>query len=736
MALIGKIREKSWLLIAVVGIAMLAFILPEFNIGGGPTEDVYGIGTINGKQVDENYYENVLQNARNQIFQSKMQQNNGQPVALTESDERNARTQAWQAVVSEELIRKEYEKIGLIVDDVELENIMYGLDGFPVASSLVNVQMFKDSVTGEYSPNLVRQYFENLEASNDPEAINQYQSTIDYIKQVRVEEKYEAFLNAGIYTTSLEGKHEYMAQKEVKNVSYVFQNFSKATDEMIGEISDEDIKAYYNKHKNDKKYAQKASRKIAYFAIPVQPNGDDSLRTKQILEKMIPSFEKAKNDSNFVMRFSDLKEYNPAPLHPEGTMLGAGSQGNIYPGVIENEIKNAQPGDVIGPYVDQDFMKLSKVVKFEEAPLATVRHILLSASDDESFDKAQKKADSIIRVIRSKNNFEEMVNEFSEDPGSKSTGGKYENFGPGAMVPEFNDFSFDKPIGTLGSVRTTYGIHIVEVLERQKPNRPVLATVAKKIEVTKSSMDNMNSIASSLIYDIDDAFSGKNIEDKRNIFDTMAIENGYTVRSVTLMDENPEANEFAGNAEGRILRLAYDKDSKEGNLSTSPIKDQERIIIAFLSEVKNEGVPSFEAVKEKMRAEVRKEKQAAYIQEQFVGKDDLEALAKETGARFETEGLTFGAANTAVGREPILIGTAFSGLLDGQMSIPVKGSNGVFVLRVDNTVTDENHNDDFSTEQNARNSQMQSTFIQRYRSALMEGSEIIDNRKLRSFGIR
>jgi peptidyl-prolyl cis-trans isomerase D len=69
MALIGKIREKSWLLVAVIGIAMLAFILGDFDFfTDGPQEDTYGIGTVDGEQVDEQEYQNLLSNARQNLF--------------------------------------------------------------------------------------------------------------------------------------------------------------------------------------------------------------------------------------------------------------------------------------------------------------------------------------------------------------------------------------------------------------------------------------------------------------------------------------------------------------------------------------------------------------------------------------------------------------------------------------------------------------------------------------------
>lgn len=736
MALIGKIREKSWLLVAVIGIAMLAFILGDLEsvFGGGATEDQYGIGKVEGEKIDEEKYENVVQNTRNQIYQNKMQQNQGQAVPLDENDEENARSQAWSAIVSEALINRELEKIGLIVDDVELDNVLYGTEDFEPSPAISEAQIFIDSATQEFDPSLVRQYLDNLENSPEPDALERLEGTLDYVKQYRREQKYNVLLEKGLHATTLEGKEEYYAQKEVKNVSYVYQSFAKVAPDEVGEITEEELKTFYEENKDKNKYKSTASRKLSYFSIPAVPSAEDSLRTQELLEKIKNKFKEEENDSLFVINYSETKEFSTdksAASHPEGTM----GQQKFYPFDIADEIENGAKGDVIGPYINNDYMAVSKIVKFVEVPSATVRHILLNAKTDEEVAAAQKKADSIINVIKTQNNFEEMVTQFSDDPGSKNTGGKYENFTEGAMVPEFNDFSFEKPIGTLGSVKTDFGIHIIEVLERETPTRPILATINKSVDITKTSMDNINSMASNLIYELDDQMSGKQLGEQVEVFDSIGRASGGTIRTLNIKDESPAAKGFGQSAEGRILSLAFEEGAKAGQLSSAPIKDNDRVIIAMITDIQEEGVPTYEGIKDKMKTDLRKEKQAQILMEKMVGKDDLQALATEMGAQFETEGLTLSSNNTAVGREPILVGTAFSGLIDGQRSVPIKGNNGAFVLRVNNTVEAE-ETTDFSSEQTQLRSQYRSTLTQRYRNALQENADVVDNRKLRSFGIR
>ena len=104
-------------------------------------------------------------------------------------------------------------------------------------------------------------------------------------------------------------------------------------------------------------------------------------------------------------------------------------------------------------------------------------------------------------------------------------------------------------------------------------------------------------------------------------------------------------------------------------------------------------------------------------------------------AQYETEGITFSASNVAVGNEPKLIGAAFAGLKDGETSVPVKGTNGVFVLRVDETTPAE-ETTDYSAEMEQIKNQNVSTVQSQFQTALMQSAKVIDNRKLRSFGIR
>jgi hypothetical protein len=58
------------------------------------------------------------------------------------------------------------------------------------------------------------------------------------------------------------------AQKEVKNVSYVVRRYSEIPDNQI-KVSEEEVKAFYDEHKNEKKYESTAGRDVKFFDLPI-----------------------------------------------------------------------------------------------------------------------------------------------------------------------------------------------------------------------------------------------------------------------------------------------------------------------------------------------------------------------------------------------------------------------------------------------------------------------------------
>ncbi len=129
--------------------------------------------------------------------------------------------------------------------------------------------------------------------------------------------------------------------------------------------------------------------------------------------------------------------------------------------------------EVIDPQIDvpEELMREA----YKEPVSATVRHILLSTQGQDPEEKAEtrKKMEKILERARSGEDFAELAEEYSEDPGSKDEGGLYENFTRGQMVPEFDRVAFSEPVGSITDiVETQFGYHIIKILDRQAETRP------------------------------------------------------------------------------------------------------------------------------------------------------------------------------------------------------------------------------------------------------------------------
>jgi len=120
---------------------------------------------------------------------------------------------------------------------------------------------------------------------------------------------------------------------------------------------------------------------------------------------------------------------------------------------------------------------------------ATSRHILikLDPNADAKADAAAKaKAEDVLKQIQNGGNFAELAKKYSDDPGSKETGGELGPSQRGRMVPEFDNAIFTQKIGDTKIVKSQFGYHIVQVESRQAAHEQPLNEVLPTIQATLS----------------------------------------------------------------------------------------------------------------------------------------------------------------------------------------------------------------------------------------------------------
>ena len=743
MAIIGKIREKSGLLVGIVGLALLAFVLGDYQSMFGSSEGIYGIGLVNGDKVNENNYSILSARVQEQDRAQAEREQKG----FGDAEMAGATDKAWNFTVDSILLHKEYEALGISVSDKEFNAYLLATDGFPILQDLAS--FFTDSLTGVVSEQStisgrqkLQETISQLKKSKEVGAKQQWEGTKKYFTDRRKQEKYFALLGQGVYVTKLEAKQEYLAQKEVKNISFVQYLFSDISDTDAGiKVSEAEIKAYYEDHKSDKKYKNRmASREVKIFEVAVQPSKKDTAEFSKEIIKLKADFLASTNDSLFVMKESESKMYF-------GDMRGiAVPQGHeksnrfmSYPPDYDTIFKLAKIGQLVGPYSMNDKMYISKVIGFTPSKLKA-RHLLIAtngSTDTKVLAAKRKTADSLLKVIN-KTNFEALVLKYSDDPGSKDKGGLYENFLEGEMVKEFGGFCANNPVGKIAVVKTDFGFHIIEIMEKGNSKFPVLTTIERTFGASEETASNKDDEINNLLYKLDQKIS--KIEDpikKINLFDTIVRKANYFVRPLVFEDNNPKVYGLTSEiAEDKVLELAYGEDVTVGTLISYPIKDKNKYVIAIVTAIKEVGEPLYEQVKDQMEKEILIEKKAKRLMNKMSKTKNLAVLARNGKTIVSDAQIIFG--NPSIGNsgfEPEIVGALFSAIKDGQTTIPLKGKMGIYVVKVTKT-TKAPITNSYQAEHdqllNAAMNVMQNETL----GALRKKAEVVDNRRLYNLRVR
>lgn len=640
MAVIGSIRRRSGLLIIIIGVAMLAFLLGDIVGSGGMMGGGQGpasVGNIAGMEVDQIELEKKAE------YWSALSKNYYGPIT-----EEQARRRAWDTMVYEKVMAKEIENSGLSFTTAEFDEIRFGDN---VSPDILNGQIYKDE-NGQFSPQRVEEIWENWSLS----VKDLWNAERNRMRKDRLSKKYNTLISNGMISNSLDAADSYTAKNVTMDIQYAMKPFSSIVDSTVT-ITDADLKTFFSAHKDEEKYKQRAERDIELISFPVQATTGDIEAIRQDALGLVDEFSESLNDSTFSMVFSDARQYNVASYtRSEMDSLHA------------NQVFAAADGSVVGPFRVGQLFKLYKVVGDDTKEEASVQHILLNAKEED--ETISSRADSVLRALKRGADFAELAAKYSEDPGYAQNKGLYENFGKGQMVPEFETFAFEESVGSMGVVKTSFGYHIIEVLDRLNAPQKKVVELVKNIRPSSETLD--------LVYDEASNFSIDNSSlDK---FRTGAEAKGYTINPGKSIA--PSAKSVAGIPDSRgLTRWAYNTDRTVGDVS-QPMEFGDQFVVAVLTGSREEGVPSFEEAKEKMRAEVIKAKKAEMMSAELGSFSGLAAAAEAWGVT-STSGNSVSLNNPQLGGvEPAVVSKAYTAE-SGTVVGPIIGNRGVYVLQVD-----------------------------------------------------
>jgi len=645
MSIIQNIRERgTWIIFSIIAIALIAFILQD-GVGRKGGNNITVLGKVNGQAINKIDFDEKLEiQLQNYASQGvKREQLIGY---------------LWNQEVDRLLLKDEENKLGLSVGTKELTDVLFGNES-PFK------QEFTDPATGEFKINDAKQTVAQIKKSKNIEQIKQIEKVyIEPSIENRLRYKYQALVVKGVQVPKWLAEKQYTDANSIASFSFVGIPYSTIVDADI-KVSDEEIASYLKE--NAASYqVEETSRSISFIGFSAAPTSADSMAARNDIESYKQDFKNSTETGIYLNKVGTEIPYYDSYISKKSLQIPQ-----------KDSVLSVGVGGVYGPYVDGTNYTIAKVLGVKQWPdSASVRHILIATMNPQNGQQvredsvAKKLADSISLAIRGGASFEEMVIKYSDDAGSKANGGKYEMFPQAKMVPAFNDFSFDNPVGAKAVVKTDFGYHYMEIL-KQTAKGPAykIAYLSKMIMPSNETINAASTAAAQF------ASVSKDIKS----FNAAAVK----LNKQAIPSSGIKANDFdiPGIGTSRnIVRWVYENDVND---VSEPFELGDNYVVAVITSEEKEGLATVSAARPQVEGVIRDKKKAEKIKATIKGKT-LEAIATDAKTivqRVDSIGFNFSMIS-GIGNEPKLVGAAFNKALINKISNPIAANTGVYSVSV------------------------------------------------------
>ncbi len=660
MSIIQTIREKgAVIVIALIAISLIGFILMDSMSSG---RSIFGnnntstLGVVNGEKIDLNTFNDKVKEIQQQYPDAGSSQNN----QIMES--------VWNQMVAEKVVDGQFEKLGITFTPDEMSSIMFSNDAPQTLK-----QAFTDKQTGQYDIEQAKQWWAQTKKNKNEEQRNAIISqVIDPMRLNSLYTKYTSLIAASMYQPKWLTKEMSVEKNQFANISYVAVPYTAISDSAV-KVTDNDIQNYLDNHKA--KYQQEAGRIISYVSFSAAANAADSARILQSLKDLKPEFAADSNAKFFLGRNSSAVPFFDGYI-PKSKLQVPN----------KDSIIDLPNGGVFGPYEDGKNFVLAKKIDTKIMPDSIeCRHILLGTVDPQTQQPlmddstAHRIADSIATAIKDGANFDSLEVKYSTDQAAKQQNGvmtfdlmtiQSENFSK-----EFADFLLNDKGETKKVVKTQFGWHYIEILDKKNPEPAYkIAYMAKEIAPSDQTINAANTAAIKL--------SGMAKDEKS--FNDYVAKNG--LKKVTVPVEVKENDYQLGALQDARPVIKWAFDAKEGQVS-DPFAIKDDYVVAIVDKKLKKGLPDVNTARPMVEGVVMNMKKADEIKKKLNNPTTLEAAA----APYHLQVLTSGADSTltfdakiinGIGNEPRVAGAAFDKEYQTKVSPAFAGNTGVFVIKV------------------------------------------------------
>ena len=339
MAILGQIRKRSFFLILVIGMALFAFVISGVFTSNGGFGSNKPIGEINGEEIDFEMFNSMVEQA--QVVYGL---NTIKAVNL-----------AWEQGLQNQILTQELEKLGIDAGKNQLEQII------SQDQSIALNPIFQNEI-GLFDFNLFSNYITQLKSTN-PSLYNSWRLQEENFITVAKQKIYFDLIRSSILQTNIESKIQYHLENDKVNLQYLRIPYENIPDSLF-KIKDSEILSYMKKNKDQ--YEISESKEIEYIYIEDTASDLDINNIISNLEQLRDGFNqlnRVTNNVDYVEGFKDTKEISEFI-----DIYSDISWDSIY--VTREDINSDYDdilfglniGQVFGPYKDENFYKISRMV--------------------------------------------------------------------------------------------------------------------------------------------------------------------------------------------------------------------------------------------------------------------------------------------------------------------------------------------------------------------------------------
>ena len=706
MATLQKLRNMGPTLVIFVGVALAAFVLGDAWKILQPHQGSQTVGSVNGEEVLATDFQKLYEEYADAVkFMRGLN-------TLPEDELNMVKDEAWRSYVQNKVLKEEAEKIGLSVSAAELNAIVSAGE-----DPILQQTPFLDQQTGKFDKSILDNFLAQYAQLKDtPDFPEQYETIYRYWKFVErsilenaLAYKYQTLILNTFLSNPVAAQSNFEANNASYDVEIAAYPYSAVNDADVT-VSDAEVKALYNKNKEQYKQYTEA-RDIKYVSVRVTPSEADRKELEKEMAEYAEALKAEDADySTIVRQANSMVPYSVVAWSKES-----------YPEEVAVRLNETEANTVVEPFYNQSddsYTTFKYLGKTTVADSIKYRQLVISAATPEAITAL---TDSIVKALKGGSDFAEVAKKYNQN-GEEMwlTSAQYEGMNVEDINATFLNNIFAAKQGEYNIMNTGVATAkaIFQVTEKKNNVEKYQAVVVKRaVEFSSETYNEAYNKFSQYVA------SCKNIEDLEKNAD------GYRV--LTLNNVYTSSHKIAGISNTRETIKWIFSTAKVGEVSPLyECGENDNLLVVALANVREKGYISIEDADASLRSQLIADKKAEKIIAELSGKN-FDAVASTANVKSDTvKHITFGAPayiSLTSSNEPAIC-AAVASLEQGAVSAPIKGNNGVYVIRLiaKNTKGGE-YNVESEQEALKINGQRSTA---RFMNDLIRNIDIVDNRYL------